>query len=67
MVSPAVPVVQAIGWVVPAFSAFDIKAAVVHGHHVGAHLVAWRLAYGAIYSAVAVGAAVVVFSRREFK
>jgi Cu-processing system permease protein len=67
VVSPAVPVVQAIGWVVPAFSAFDIKGLVVHGHVVSARLVAWRLAYGAIYSAVAVGAAIVIFSRREFK
>ena len=67
VVSPAVPVVQAIGWVVPAFSAFDIKAAVVHGHGAGAGLVVWRLAYGAIYSAATLGAAIVIFSRREFK
>ena len=67
VISPAVPVIQAIGWVVPAFSAFDIKASVVHGHVVSRSLVAWRLAYGASYSAVAVGAAIVIFSRREFK
>jgi hypothetical protein len=67
VVSPAVPIVQAIGWVVPAFSVFDIKALVVHGHGIGVHLVAWRLAYGAVYSAVAVGAAIVIFSRREFR
>jgi len=65
--SPATPLVTAIGWIVPAFSAFDVKAEVVHGHLVPLGLVAWRLLYAAVYSVVAVGAAVVIFSRREFK
>jgi ABC-type transport system involved in multi-copper enzyme maturation permease subunit len=65
--SPAAPVVSAIGWMVPAFSVFDIKAPIVHGQAVPASLVAWRLLYGLVYSAVAVGAAVAVFSRREFR
>ena len=65
--SPLTPLVSAVGWVVPAFSAFDVKAAVVHGQAVPIALLLWRMAYAATYSAVAVGAAVVVFSRREFK
>jgi Cu-processing system permease protein len=65
--SPATPLVTAVGWVVPAFSAFDIKADIVHGHLVPIGLVGWRLLYAGVYSIVAVGAAVAIFSRREFK
>jgi Cu-processing system permease protein len=67
VVSPLSPLVSAIGWLVPAFSAFDVKAAVVHGQAVPATLIAWRLLYAAVYSAVMVGAATVVFARREFR
>jgi ABC-type transport system involved in multi-copper enzyme maturation permease subunit len=59
--------VSAVGWVVPAFSAFDVKSQVVHGFGVPAGFIAFRLLYAAIYSAVAVFAGVVIFSRREFK
>ncbi len=58
--------VEAIGWIVPAFSAFDIKLDIVHGHAVSLGLVLYRLLYAAVYSAVAVGAAVLAFARREF-
>ena len=60
-------VVEWIGWVLPAFDTFDRKVEVVHGLAVPLGFVAWRLAYAAIYSAVAVGGAVLIFSRREFK
>jgi ABC-type transport system involved in multi-copper enzyme maturation permease subunit len=65
--SPATPLVEAVGWVVPAFSLFDVKPLVVHGLPVPIGLVALRVLYAAIYSAAAVGAGVVIFSRREFK
>lgn len=65
--SPAVPIVSAVGWIVPAFSAFDIKAAVVHGQKIAAGFIGLRVLYAAVYASVAVGAAVAVFSRREFK
>lgn len=65
--SPLAPVVSAIGWMVPAFSSFDLKAEIVHGHVVPAALVAWRLLYALVYSAAAVGAGSAIFSRREFK
>jgi ABC-2 family transporter len=65
--SSATPLVSTIGWVVPAFSAFDLKAEIVHGHAVPLALIAWRLAYAALYSAVVLCGAVLVFSRREFK
>ena len=47
--SPATPLVSAIGWIVPAFSAFDLKGDIVHGHLIPAGLVAWRLGYAALY------------------
>lgn len=67
VVSPLSPLVSAIGWIVPAFSAFDVKATVVHGQAVPAAWLAWRLVYASVYSAVMVGAAILVFSRREFR
>lgn len=60
-------VVSLIGWIVPAFSAFDVKNDVVHGHPVSFGLVAWMVGYSLVYSASLLGAAVMVFSRREFK
>jgi ABC-type transport system involved in multi-copper enzyme maturation permease subunit len=67
VVSPAAPLVSALGWIVPAFGAFDIKAAIVHGERVSHALVAWRAVYAIVYSAAALGASVFVFSRREFR
>jgi len=67
VVSPATPIVSAIGWVVPAFSVFDIKTGIVHGDPVSLRLVLWRVLYAVAYSAVALGAGVAIFSRREFK
>lgn len=60
-------VVSAIGWIVPAFSAFDVKLQVVHGIQVPAGYVIHTLLYAAIYIVVAIAAAIGVFSRREFK
>ena len=67
-VSPLVGrAVSAIGWMLPAFSEFDIKAQVVHGVAVPAGFVAFTLVYGVMYAAALVSGAVVIFSRREFK
>jgi ABC-type transport system involved in multi-copper enzyme maturation permease subunit len=65
--TPAAPIVQAIGWVVPAFSAFDVKSEIVHGHLIPSGLVMWRMAYALMYSVSVLAASVVVFARREFK
>ena len=60
--------VTAIGWIVPAFSAFsDRKDDFVHGIAVPAGYVGQTLLYAAAYIAVAIGAATAIFSRREFK
>jgi ABC-type transport system involved in multi-copper enzyme maturation permease subunit len=66
-VSPAVArFVSTIGWIVPAFSAFDIKAQVVHGLAVPPGFVSYTLAYGALYVVAVVVATITAFSRREF-
>jgi ABC-type transport system involved in multi-copper enzyme maturation permease subunit len=59
-------VVAAVGWVVPAFSAFDVKGSVVSGVPVPVGYVVETLAYGAAYASATIVAAVTVFSRREF-
>jgi ABC-type transport system involved in multi-copper enzyme maturation permease subunit len=60
--------VAAIGWTVPDFSATsDLKLLVVQGLPIAPGYVAETLLYVAIYIATLVGAAVAVFSRREFK
>jgi Cu-processing system permease protein len=67
-VSPGVAVlVGAIGWAVPAFSAFDIKAQIVHGLALPSGFIALTLVYAALYTAALLVAAVALFSRREFK
>ena len=68
VVSPVVGhIVSAIGWMLPAFSEFDIKSQVVHGVDVPAGFVLFTLAYGLLYAAALVSGAVLIFSRREFK
>ena len=67
-VSPVVAsVVQTVGWIVPAFSAFDIKAQVVHGVPLPPGFVAGTLLYAVVYTGAILAAAVALFSRREFK
>lgn len=66
--SPAIAwLVQLVGTVAPAFSTFDIKAEVVNGRPpVAWGYVAMTVAYAVTYAGALVGAAVAVFSRREF-
>lgn len=59
--------VRAVGAIVPAFSEFDVKAAVVNGRPVPWSDVGLTAAYGITYAAALVGAAVAVFSRRELE
>ncbi|HUR21235.1 MAG TPA: ABC transporter permease [Vicinamibacterales bacterium] len=60
--------VRTVGLMVPAFSAFDIKAEVVSGRPpVLWSYVAMTLAYAACYAGALVGASMAIFSRREFK
>lgn len=67
-VSPVVGrLVGTVGWALPAFSAFDIKAQVVHGLEVTPAFVAYTLTYAGFYIAAVLTGAVVIFSKREFK
>jgi ABC-type transport system involved in multi-copper enzyme maturation permease subunit len=59
--------VSAIGWALPAFSAFDVKCQIVHGLPVAPGFVLGMVAYAAVYSAAAVGLSIALFARREFK
>ena len=54
-------------YVLPNFSAFDIKQQVVHAQPVPARYLASTALYGAVYIALLLVAAVAVFSRRDFK
>lgn len=67
--SPAVAsMVRGVGLMVPAFSAFDIKAEVVSGRPpVAWGYVVMTLLYAACYAGALVGASMAIFSRREFK
>jgi ABC-type transport system involved in multi-copper enzyme maturation permease subunit len=61
-------VVSAVGWIVPAFSAFsDRKDDFVHGVAVPAGYVLSTILYGVVYAVVTIGAATAIFSRRELK
>jgi ABC-type transport system involved in multi-copper enzyme maturation permease subunit len=67
-VSPAVAAaVGLVGYVVPAFSAFDIKAQVVHGLPLPSGFVFQTVAYGVVYVLAGLAGAVALFERREFK
>lgn len=59
--------VSLVGWALPAFSEFDVKSQVVHGLPVAGGFVLFTLGYAAVYAAALTGAAVILFSRREFK
>jgi Cu-processing system permease protein len=54
-------------YLLPNLAPFDVKAQVVHGQAVPAGYVAMTVGYGALYVAVLLVAATVIFSRRDFK
>jgi Cu-processing system permease protein len=62
-----VAVARACYYVLPDFSRFDVKLAVVHGIPVPGSYVAATTAYAALYVAALLFGAMVVFSRRDFK
>jgi Cu-processing system permease protein len=58
---------QALYYLLPDFSTFDIKAQVVWGEPVPIAYVAMTATYGLVYTIFVLTAAVAVFSRRDFK
>ena len=63
----AVAVAKACYYVLPDFSRFDVKLAVVHGLPVSPGYLAVTAGYAALYVAALLFGAVVIFSRRDFK
>jgi hypothetical protein len=51
---------------VPAFSAFDVKAQVVHGVPLPPGFVSYTVLYAICYVCALLAASVTLFSRREF-
>lgn len=64
---PAAWLARGLYYVLPNFSAFDVKAQVVHGQAVDAGYVALTALYGLTYLALVLVGAVAIFSRRDFK
>jgi ABC-type transport system involved in multi-copper enzyme maturation permease subunit len=60
-------VARALYYVLPNFGAFDVKTQVVHGLTVPMPYVATTVVYGAVYLALLLVGAVVIFSKRDFK
>jgi ABC-type transport system involved in multi-copper enzyme maturation permease subunit len=58
---------RALYYVLPNLAPFDVKADVVHARPVAAGYMAWTAGYAALYIAVLLLAAMVIFSRRDFK
>lgn len=66
-VSPlTVKVVKGAYYLFPNFSFFDLKTQAAHGLAVPASYILWVLLYFAIYTALALTLAALIFSRREF-
>jgi ABC-type transport system involved in multi-copper enzyme maturation permease subunit len=63
----AVWLARGLYWMLPNFSAFDVKYQVVHALPVPASYLASTALYCAVYVTLLVVAAVAVFSRRDFK
>lgn len=64
---PAAYLARGLYYVLPNFAAFDIKTEVVHALPVPGSYVAATAAYAVVYIALLLAAAVVIFSRRDFK
>jgi Cu-processing system permease protein len=60
-------VTQGLYYLLPDFSAFDVKAQVVYGLAIEPRYIAVTSAYGVTYLVLTLTAAVLVFARRDFK
>jgi ABC-type transport system involved in multi-copper enzyme maturation permease subunit len=60
-------VARGLYYVLPNFSAFDVKAQAVHGLPIGSQYMAVTLTYALAYVTMLIVAAVLIFARRDFK
>ena len=58
---------QGLYWVLPNLGPFDIRAQVVHGHPATLEYLGLAVGYGVLYSAALLVAAILIFSKRDFK
>ncbi len=63
----AASLANALYWVLPNLSQFDIKADVVHGQHVSLGYLAMAVGYAGVYIAMLLTLSMLIFSRRDFK
>ena len=63
----AVRLARGLYWVLPNLGQFDVKLQVVHGQPVPIGYMALTAAYAAMYTAILLTMAVLIFSRRDFK
>jgi ABC-type transport system involved in multi-copper enzyme maturation permease subunit len=63
----AVRLARGLYWVLPNLGQFDVKSQIVHGQPVPLGYMALTAAYAALYTAMLLTMAVLVFSRRDFK
>jgi ABC-type transport system involved in multi-copper enzyme maturation permease subunit len=63
----AAKLARGLYWVLPNLAQFDVKAQVVHAEPVPLGYIALTGLYAALYIAVLLLAAMVIFSRRDFK
>jgi len=63
----AARIARGLYWLLPNLARFDVKGQVVHGQPIEAGLIMLAIAYGGLYIAVLLVAAVTIFSRRDFK
>jgi ABC-type transport system involved in multi-copper enzyme maturation permease subunit len=61
------PLLTAVYYVLPNFANFNVTTAVAHGQPIPLRVVGLSTAYGLVYTALVVGASVVVFQRRNLK
>jgi ABC-type transport system involved in multi-copper enzyme maturation permease subunit len=64
---PAIALARAVYYIVPDFSAFDVKTEVVHGLPVAGGYLAATILYGCAYISALLVISVLIFSRRDFK
>jgi hypothetical protein len=63
----AASLARGVYYVIPNFSAFDVKLQVVHAQAVPLRYIGLTALYGLTYIALVLLAAVIVFSKRDFK
>ncbi|MBP1635532.1 MAG: ABC-type transport system involved in multi-copper enzyme maturation, permease component [Acidobacteria bacterium] len=64
---PVAWLARTLYYVLPNLAPFDVKAQVVHGQPIAAGYVGLTLLYAAVYSGMLLGAASLVFARRDLK